>query len=408
MREQPPSRKTASPRGKLRCGLALLVSLMMSAPMGLRTTGAAQDSDARRRAGFEALYSLDYETARAEFQRIVEARPDHPMGYLYLATTLWLETLNRSRRLQTGFYLAPSFYRATQERVVPEVDRQFRQLIEHALARANALLTRNPQDIEARYFRGAASALLAAYEASVTRKFFAALRWGSQAVKDHREIIARDPTFADAYLTVGLWDYVVGSLPLPVRLLAALGGIRGDRQRGLAEVERAASSGTYVADDARVLLVALYGRERRFTDALAMLETLASRYPKNYLLRSERAALLLRVGRTAEAVEAFEQLLGRPPVPTAQDVVRFQYAEALFENGYTQAALHHFRQLVSLPHAHADLVTLGHLRIGQILDTRGDRAAARAAYALVLARENVFDSHEQARRYLRRPYKRSE
>lgn len=402
-------------RGKHARKIVFALGIALWFPGGAKVAGLPAevnrpepDLEALRRAGFEALYSLDYEAARRQFQRIIEARPDHPMGYLYLATTLWVEKLNQSRRLQTGFYLNPSFYAATGERIDPERDRHFRRYIEQAMAKADALLAKRPDDVEAKYFRGAASAILGAYEASVARRFFAALRAGSRAVKDHREILARDPGFADAYLTVGIYDYIVGSLPLAVRLLAALGGFRGDRQRGLAELEHAAASGKYVADDARVLLVALYYRERRYSDALAVLETLASRYPRNYLLRSERATLLLRLGRTAEAVDAFEQLLRQPSFSAAHDVIRFQYAEALFQTGYTQAALHHFRQLVASTQAYPDLVTLSYLRIGQILDLSGNRSAALTAYTTVLERENVFDSHEQARRYRRTPYKRRE
>jgi tetratricopeptide (TPR) repeat protein len=399
-------------------GLVLLGVLLCSGGVPIpraRATGsfgpceqaAPESFDALRRAGFEAFYNLDYEEARKCFERLDADFPEHPAGPLYLATHAWIEWLNRTRRLQAGLYINPAFYAQSEERVSEQEQRRFRAHIERAIERAEARLRANEDDVEARYFLGAAYAVLAGYEATVLRKFFSALRNGFRAVKEHREVLRRDPEFADAKLTVGLYEYVVGSLPLAVKILVALGGIRGSRERGIQLLEEAAQSGRYVADDARTLLIAVYYREGRFSDARRALEELIARYPRNYLFGVERANLLMRIGERADAVRAFEELLAHPAYREMQDLIRYQYAEALFQSGYAQAALHHFRRLLAMEGAHADLQTLAHLRVGQILDLRGERRAAQAQYRLVLQRENVLDAHEQARRYLRRPYAES-
>jgi len=405
-------------------GLSLLSALLCSgapavamvrasapaSPWGRSVGQAAQHPEpfeVLRRAGFEAFYNLDYEGARRCFERLAADFPEHPAGPLYLATHAWIEWLNRTRRLQAGIYINPAFYAQSEARVSEEEQQRFRAHIERAIERAEARLRAREDDVEARYFLGAAYAVLAGYEATVLRKFFSALRNGFRAVKEHREVLRLDPQFADAKLTVGLYEYIVGSLPLAVRILVALGGIRGSRERGIELLEEAARSGRYVADDARTLLIAVYYREGRFPEALHLLEELITRYPRNYLFGLERANLLMRIGERAEAVRAFEDLLAQPTHQETRDLIRYQYAEALFQSGYKQAALHHFRRLVAMDDAHADLKTLAHLRIGQILDLRGERRAAQAQYQLVLQREDVLDAHEQARRYLRKPYAES-
>jgi len=45
------------------------------------------------------------------------------------------------------------------------------------------------------------------------RKYMAALRTGSDAVDHHRKVLELSPQFIDAKLTIGLQDYVIGSLP---------------------------------------------------------------------------------------------------------------------------------------------------------------------------------------------------
>ncbi|HLE63249.1 MAG TPA: hypothetical protein VI750_08925, partial [Pyrinomonadaceae bacterium] len=65
---------------------------------------------ALRRSGVEALYNLDYEKARQDFQEIVRLYPNHPGGPQLLAARVWAKTLYESRRLQSSLYNKESFY----------------------------------------------------------------------------------------------------------------------------------------------------------------------------------------------------------------------------------------------------------------------------------------------------------
>src|ERR1044071_6151560 len=67
--------------------------------------------DALRAEGFEALYNLDYEAARRRFREIATAFPTHPAGHELLAASLWLKTLNESRRLQASLYNTEGVYK---------------------------------------------------------------------------------------------------------------------------------------------------------------------------------------------------------------------------------------------------------------------------------------------------------
>ena len=75
------------------------------------------------------------------------------------------------------------------------------------------------------------------------------------------------PDFHDAELTIGLMNYVIGSLPLPAKMLAATMGVRGAKKRGLEALECVAKEGKWARDIARMLLIDLYKREKRFDDA---------------------------------------------------------------------------------------------------------------------------------------------
>ena len=98
----------------------------------------------------------------------------------------------------------------------------------------------------------------------------AALRSGSSGVETERDVIKLDANFHDAELTIGMYDYIIGTLPLPVRMLASITGTHGSKRRGIQTLERVAKKGQWTREDAKVLLIAIYKKEKRFPEALAL------------------------------------------------------------------------------------------------------------------------------------------
>lgn len=255
-------------------------------------TVAAQDQrtqlDALRAEGYDALYNLDYEGARKRFLKMTELAPDHPAGAQCYASSLWLQQLNEAWELKATLYSTDSY-----EKGKPQLNRsqgeEFRKWIRTSKQLSQARLKKDPRDVEALYFLGAAEGLEAAYAGGVERKFRAALRSGSDAVDHHKEVLKLSPELHDAELTIGLLNYVVGSLPLPVKMLVATMGVRGSKKKGLASLERVSKEGQWARDAARVLLIDLYKREKRWDDSFEMARELAEKYPRNYLFKLQMA-----------------------------------------------------------------------------------------------------------------------
>lgn len=363
--------------------------------------------DRLRLEGFAAVYNLDYTTAKKDFRQMIELDPEKPAGYLYVANALWLEQLNKSRRLQIGVYNDDSFYSETRETIDPKFDKEFRDLLATAIAKAEARLKTTPKDPQTLYFLGATHGVLAAYEATVARSFISALKNGDKSVDLHRKVLELDPTFMDANLTIGMYNYVVGSLPLPVKVLAAMGGFRGSKKKGLALLEQVTEQGTYVPDDARVILTALYKREKRYSDALRQLEVLGKKYPTNYLVKMETADSLIRLGKYDESVKLFTELLADPRTAASRDLIEYQFAEALAAQERDTDAAQHYAAVIAFKNANADLVTLSHLKLGQINDILMKRPEAVVHYNKVLSRKNVFDSQDRAKEWLKKPFART-
>jgi hypothetical protein len=232
-----------------------------------------------------------------------------------------------------------------------------------------------------------------------------------------------DPKYVDAQITIGLYEYVVGALPLPVKIIAGATGYRGSKKRGLKMLEQVAQEGRWAQDDAKSVLIVLYTREKRFADVVKLSRELSEKYPRNYLLRLETGDALVSLAAQKrkekdaagaaqaekEAFATFDDMLRdrnvRETAGRALDMIHFKYGEALLTAGQNERAAKEFLATTKIDHAEPGLVTMAHLYAARAFDVAGKRDEALAQYKEVLSRPNVYDAHEEAKRGLKQAYK---
>ena len=409
--------------------LGCLLILLVCAPLvSAQTTPWLTEAEQTRfeelrRSGLDALYNIDYEKADRDFKEIVRLYPNHPGGYQLRAARLWIKTLYESRRLQSSLYSSESFYSTGDDKVDPKIVTEFRNLTREAKRLAEAKLKQEPKNIEALDFLANTEGLKASFEEAVERRHFAALRDGNDAVNHHRDVLKLDPKYVDAQITIGLYEYVVGSLPLPIKILAGATGYRGSKKRGLKMLEQVAQEGRWAQDDAKSVLILLYTREKRFADVVKLTRELSAKYPRNYLLRLETGDALVSLAAQKrkekdvagaaqaekEAFATFDEMIRdrnvREAAGRALDLVHFKYGEALLTAGYNERAAKEFLSTTKVDRAEPGLVTMAHLYAARAYDVAGKRDDALAQYKEVLSRPNVYDAHEEAKRGIKQAYK---
>ena len=294
---------------------------------------------------------------------------------------------------------------------------QFRASTRRAEQLAKAALKRNAQDAVALYFLGATHGLSAAFKGTLEGSIVSAMREGSSGVDKHRDVIRMDPQFHDAELSIGLYDYTVGALPLPVKIMAAIANVRGSKKRGLETLERVGRPGRLERHIARLILITLYKREKRYAEAVDRARELTASYPRNYLFRLAEADALVsqaadqkRTGQSTlaaslerEAIATFDSLSKGEPGPPGE-LVHFVYGEALLKMRMPAPAAQHFLAATASSRADISIVTIAHLRGAQALDLAGKRREALAQYEIVMKRPDVYDSRDRAAQGLRKPY----
>ena len=289
--------------------------------------------DTLRAEGYDALFNLDYQTARSRFQKMIDLAPDDPSGPECMASTLWLQQLNESWKLKANLYDSSADSKSAVDRKQAD---EFHKWIRRAKQLAQAQLRKNPNDVEALYFLGAAEGLDASFTGGVERKYMTAFRAATDAVDHHHEVLKLAPDYHDAELTIGLMNYIVGSLPLPTKMLVATMGVRGSKKKGLEALERVATEGQRAREVARVLLVDLYKREKRWDDAARVARELSVKYPRNYLFKLQEADAL-----TSQIVTLRK---AKKPVATEQKELQDIFGSLSHDKSFDAAT----RELVNL------------------------------------------------------------
>jgi tetratricopeptide (TPR) repeat protein len=361
--------------------------------------------------GFDYVYSLDYDEARSAFQSLRQQYPQHPGPPLYLALTLWQHELFRRQDLRLDRFVAPeSFIQAAQRPMAAEDRNAFLEYIRESQASSLAILKGKPGNRDARYFLGAAHGALAAFALTIDHDKREAIRQGMKAYQYHREIFNEQPDYYDAYVTMGLYEYVVANLPWYVKWIAQIAGYKGTEERGFQYLRLAATKSEFVSVNARNILVVLCLREKLYDEALENAQFVHRRYPRNFLLHLNVAQILTEMNRPDAAAEVYTKIIAQAEAgaPNYQKMplgmFRYNIGKALMNLGRLELAERLLTAAIQDPTTAERERALAHLCLAEVLDLRGNRQQAIANYQRVLSVVNFEDSHSTAQGYLKKPY----
>jgi tetratricopeptide (TPR) repeat protein len=251
---------------------------------------------------FTAAYNLDHADAIALLEKAQTEYPNDPDAHRATAVIAWLRIGFLRGSITVDDYLG-SVSKPNINMLPPPPDEanRFHRHITRALQLAEADVQRRPRDPEAHFRLGAVIGTQASYGATVEGKILASFRAARRAYDAHETVLELDPSRKDAGLIVGTYRYVVSALSLPIRLMAYVAGFGGGKERGLSMIEEAARYPSLSQTDARFALILLYNREKRFDDALKVIQELQKRYPRNRQLWYEAGATLIRAERYQQA-----------------------------------------------------------------------------------------------------------
>ncbi len=206
------------------------------------------------------------------------------------------------------------------------LDAPLNRAAQDAIAAADQWTRREAQRGEAWFYLGASYGPLVNWRV-LRGERLAAARDGKK-IKDALErALQLDPSLDDAYVGIGLYHYYAAVAPAYARMLRWLLLLPGgDRAAGLQEILRARERARILGGEADFQLSLIYlWYERRPQDAIAMLESLDTRYPFNplFLERIAEARAVQLHDRDGSAA-AWRRLRDRARAGNVYDAARIE------------------------------------------------------------------------------------
>ena len=239
---------------------------------------------------FNRLYNFDFAGAHRILDVYLAANPNDPFGHSVRASTYLFSELDRLRILE-GEFLTDDKQISGDGELIPDpaIREKLFASIEKAQALADARLKAQPEDSMARFSFCLTEGLRTDYMAFIEKKQLRSLLAAKKGQAYAVELLKRDPGFVDAYLTTGISEYLIGSLPFFVKWVVRFDQVKGSKAQAVANMEKVATSGRYLGPFARIMLAIIHLREKRPQRSIQLLADLTRDFPENPLLRKELA-----------------------------------------------------------------------------------------------------------------------
>jgi hypothetical protein len=234
------------------------------------------------------MYNLEFKDAHQTFQAYVKAHPEDPFGPTADGAAYLFDEFDRLGVLQTALFVDDEKFKGREKPTPdPGLREKFYGSIGQSQKLADAVLARSPNDRNALFATVLNLGLESDYVALVEKRDLASLAYTKRAGLEAEKLLAVNPDCYDAYLAIGVENYVLGLNPAPVRWLLRLYGAETDKDSGIQKLQLTAAKGHYLLPFARLLLAVAALRDKKREQAKELLQNLLQEFPNNGLYRRE-------------------------------------------------------------------------------------------------------------------------
>lgn len=234
------------------------------------------------------MYDLKFDDAHRIFAAWKQSYPDDSLGPVSNAAAWLFSELARLGALESELFVDDSRFKG-RAKLLPDPAKKalFVEELAQAERLADAALQRSGSDPNALFVKALTFGLRADNAGLIEKQSFAALGYTKEGRVFSERLMQASPHNADAYLGLGVENYMLSLKPAPLRLLLRMTGANVDRQKGLEELRETAAHGHYLEPFAKLLLAVAALRDNNPAHARELLEELHRRFPDNELYTRE-------------------------------------------------------------------------------------------------------------------------
>lgn len=247
------------------------------------------------------MYNFDFPASQEILTRLIAEQPRDPLPYAFRASGYLFYELDRLGILESEFLTDDDKIAEKKKKIEPDpANREkFLQALNDVDTRVNVALKADPNDRHALFAMCIAQGVATDYMALVEKRQIASLSVAKRSNNYAQRLLKLDPTFYDAYLTAGISEYMIGSLPFFIRWFVHFDNVNGSKEKGVQNLQKVAKEGHYFRPFSKILLGIIALREKHPQDAQRLLADLSHEYPENPLFRKELNKLSTKLGVNA-------------------------------------------------------------------------------------------------------------
>jgi len=235
--------------------------------------------------GIDLTWRQEYHKADSVFQILTRDFPEYPAGYVY-----------RAGVMQT---------KAVDHEVMPD-ESKFDSLIAISKEKSRAMIAAGGGDATWGYFFLATAEGCDSYARVYRGDWMTGALRGVASSSAFKDAIARDSMLYDAYAGIGGFYYWRSRKTEYFNWLPFVGD---DRPKAYDLLEKTIDHGTYNRFTALSMLAAIYNDAGSYDKAIQCAREGLSKYPSNQIFLWALTTALEKLGRSQEAIAAYEQLL---------------------------------------------------------------------------------------------------
>jgi len=234
--------------------------------------------------GLDATFKFDFEKSEKIFSSLIEKYPDAPAGYHFNSIPyLWKYLDNKNDSDYVSFI----------------------NLSDSTIKKANELLESDSVDTFLYYILGSSYSYRAM---AFTRQesYMDAVLATKKSFSYLNNTILNDSTYYDAYMGLGLFNFMIAQTPPALKWAMRMTGIEGEKDKGIEYLKLAADKGKFSKVEALFYLSQIFAEfYGEYEKAEELLTKLNKKYRKNLLFKYSLASFYLKISR----LEKSENLL---------------------------------------------------------------------------------------------------
>lgn len=316
----------------------------------------------------ESSYNLEPGSEQS-IERIIEQRPDHPLGYFLKGARLyWLQ-----------------YYAGYDE----ELSDSFVDCAKESLDIAKRYYSKNEDDEDALFFLGMIELNFARYYVD-ERRWFSAFLKARSGMKKMRRLLELNPNYHDAKQPFGIANCYLDDVPGFMKAFARFFRFRGNYKIGLKQLHEAKLLGCFTRYESALYIADVSWQIKKDAAAAKVeLEWLVERFPRNVFFQFNLAVIDRQLEENAAAIERLESVIQMPQLKAFIELYvgsHLQLGHFVNERGEAEQALAYADEAMAVLRNESKTVR-PLLSLAQLFRARVLRDLGRKKEALALFRK---------------------